>query len=49
MTTQTGALEPLEQSVRHTIARGGQPIEAGVRRAMEARFGTDFSAVRVHA
>jgi hypothetical protein len=49
MTTQTGAREPLEQSVRHTIARGGQPLEAGVRRAMEARFGTDFSAVRVHA
>lgn len=49
MMTQTNAVEPVEQSVRRTIARGGDPIEAGLRRTMEARFGTDFSAVRVHS
>ena len=49
MMRQTNAVEPVEQSVRRTIARGGDPIEAGVRRTMEARFGTDFSAVRVHS
>lgn len=27
---------------------GGQPLEAGVRGAMESRFGHDFSDVRVH-
>lgn len=29
-------------------AGGGQPLPAGVRGKMEASFGTDFSAVRVH-
>jgi hypothetical protein len=49
MMTPVNAVESVEKSVRRTISRSGQPIDAGVRRDMEARFDTDFSAVRVHA
>ena len=27
---------------------GGRPLDAGIRRSMETRFGYDFSAVRIH-
>lgn len=45
--TGEGATE-LPESVQHTLARGGRPLERGTRRFMERRFGADFSAVRVH-
>jgi hypothetical protein len=38
----------LESSVR-ALDCGGQPLPASVRTDMEARFGHDFSGVRVHA
>ncbi|MFI9814629.1 eCIS core domain-containing protein [Saccharothrix variisporea] len=38
-----------EESPVHGVVRsGGAPLDAGVREDMEARFGTDFSGVRVH-
>jgi outer membrane protein OmpA-like peptidoglycan-associated protein len=34
----------------HTVLRGsGQPLDRGLRSAMEPRFGRDFSQVRIHA
>lgn len=36
-------------SVDNTLARPGKPLEPGLRRNMEQRFGHDFSHVRVHA
>lgn len=35
-------------SVDAVLARGGSPLEAGLRGDMERRFGHDFSQVRVH-
>jgi Domain of unknown function (DUF4157) len=35
-------------SVRHTISSAGRPLDSGARAPMEARFGRDFGAVRVH-
>jgi hypothetical protein len=35
-------------SVHDVIASGGDPLDGGVRRDMEARLGADFSDVRVH-
>ncbi|HEV7821300.1 MAG TPA: DUF4157 domain-containing protein [Burkholderiales bacterium] len=35
-------------SVQRALASGGSPLEAGLRRDMEQRFGHDFSRVRVH-
>ncbi|MGB2747590.1 MAG: DUF4157 domain-containing protein [Thiofilum sp.] len=35
-------------SVEQTLARPGRALDAGIREEMEARFGHDFSAVRVH-
>lgn len=37
-------------TIVHEVLRSpGQPLERGIRRAMEARFNHDFSAVRTHA
>jgi hypothetical protein len=36
-------------SVADTLAGGGQPLDALLRRDMERRFSVDFSGVRVHA
>lgn len=36
------------QSVERTIGTPGTPLDSGVRRAAEARFGYDFGQVRVH-
>lgn len=36
------------ESVEHTLARPGRPLERTVRSDMEQRFGHDFSMVRVH-
>ncbi len=35
--------------VQQALSGGGQPLDAGVKTSMEARFGQDFSHVRVHA
>ena len=35
-------------SVRRTVGSAGRPLDSGTRAAMEARFGRDFGAVRVH-
>jgi len=35
--------------VERTLLSAGQPLDGGLRAAMEQRFGHDFSAVRVHA
>ncbi len=35
-------------SVSSTLSEPGRPLETGVRRDMESRFGHDFSQVRVH-
>jgi hypothetical protein len=40
--------EALPESVERTLAGAGRPLDAGVRTDMEARFGRDFSQVRVH-
>ncbi|MEP6732533.1 MAG: DUF4157 domain-containing protein [bacterium] len=36
------------QAVADLLGRGGQPLEANTRRAMEASFGKSFTDVRVH-
>jgi Domain of unknown function (DUF4157) len=40
---------PAPPIVDQVLARPGQPLDGGVRRFMERRFGHDFSRVRVHA
>jgi hypothetical protein len=42
------AAAPAEAYVEEALASPGRPLDAGTRRAMEARFGYDFSAVRIH-
>lgn len=42
-------LDSAPPSVETALSNGGAPMEAGVRQEMEARFGYDFSHVRVHA
>jgi hypothetical protein len=37
-----------EVAVDRALAGGGRPLDEPIRRRMEARFGHDFSAVRVH-
>jgi hypothetical protein len=46
----TGGAAPasVPASVLRTIGSAGRPLDSGARAAMEARFGRDFSAVRVH-
>lgn len=39
---------PSFPSLEHVNAGTGQPLEPGVRREMESRFGHDFSGVRIH-
>ena len=39
---------PAQAHVDDALASPGRPLEAGTRRSMEARFGYDFSSVRVH-
>lgn len=42
------AVQPAFANVDGALATPGRPLDARVRRTMEARFGYDFSAVRVH-
>lgn len=42
-------VETTKASVSDVVARPGTALDTVVRRTMEARIGTDFSAVRVHA
>ena len=46
----TGARGPMDAptSVDRALAGPGRPLEAGLRRHMEDRFGYDFSRVRLH-
>ena len=39
----------IPHALMSTLARPGRPLDPALRRAMEARFGQDFSGVRVHA
>ncbi|MFF1919419.1 DUF4157 domain-containing protein [Streptomyces sp. NPDC058221] len=44
-----GREQPVQRSaVRDVLGTTGRPLEQPVREDMEARFGTDFSAVRLH-
>jgi hypothetical protein len=43
------AFEDQERAIRAVLATPGQPLDPAARRAMEARFGHDFSKVRIHA
>ncbi|HEU5003849.1 MAG TPA: DUF4157 domain-containing protein [Actinomycetota bacterium] len=49
LASEDGASADLETGVRGVLAAGGQPLDPAARSAMEARFGHDFSRVRVHA
>lgn len=40
--------DSIPASVEQTLARSGEPLEAGARAFMERGFGADFSSVRVH-
>ncbi|MFL6016528.1 MAG: DUF4157 domain-containing protein [Gaiellaceae bacterium] len=42
------AAQPVRANVDGGLATAGRPLEPGARRSMEARFGRDFSSVRVH-
>ena len=44
----TTSAPPAEAYVDDALATPGRPLDSATRRAMEARFGYDFSAVRVH-
>jgi hypothetical protein len=43
-----GQMDTAPASVERVLASSGKPLEAGLRRDMELRFGHDFSKVRVH-
>ncbi len=43
------APEAVPPSVDQTLSTPGRPLEAGLRREMEGRFGHDFSRVMVHS
>ncbi len=45
----TGQPETVPASVDRTIASPGRPLDPALRQDMEARFGHDFSQVRVHS
>ncbi|MGH8248054.1 MAG: DUF4157 domain-containing protein [Gammaproteobacteria bacterium] len=45
----TGHLEAAPASVEQALATPGRPLEPGLRRDMEQRFGHDFSSVLVHS
>lgn len=40
-----GAVPPIVREVLHST---GTPLDTGIRRTMQARFGHDFSRVRIH-
>jgi len=42
------AAQPVRANVDGALSNAGRPLEPGARRSMEARFGRDFSHVRVH-
>jgi Domain of unknown function (DUF4157) len=44
----SGHAAPDEPRPLEPLTTGGQPLDASVRAEMEARFGVDFGAVRVH-
>lgn len=46
--TPSGQQAEVPASVERVLASSGQPLETGLREDMEARFGHDFSRVRVH-
>jgi hypothetical protein len=43
-----GGLEPVPLIVHEVLRSSGQPLDASTRAFMEARFGHDFTRVRVH-
>ncbi len=43
-----GPVDAATASVDHALASPGRPLEPGLRRDMEQRFGHDFSQIRVH-
>lgn len=47
--SRAGATTDLAASIGDACRRGGQPLPSDPRDFMEARFGSDFSMVRVHA
>jgi hypothetical protein len=50
VTRQSSSAETsVPRAVHQTLADAGRPLESGVRRDMELRFGYDFSGVRVHS
>ncbi|MGY6275048.1 eCIS core domain-containing protein [Methylomonas sp. MgM2] len=44
----SGQATEVPASVERVLASPGQPLESGLRKEMEGRFGYDFSRVRVH-
>jgi hypothetical protein len=48
-TSPAVAHEPAPDSVNHVLSSGGSPLDRSVKNDMEARFGQDFSRVRVHS
>lgn len=46
--TSPGGLATAPPVVEQAVSADGQPLDPGIRATMEGRFGTDFSAVRVH-
>ncbi|MCA1572111.1 MAG: DUF4157 domain-containing protein [Chloroflexi bacterium] len=46
--TSTSAAQPGHAHVDDALASPGRPLDRSTRRSMEARFGYDFSRVRVH-
>ena len=47
-TGESAATGPAEAYVDDALESHGRPLDRATRRAMEARFGYDFSAVRIH-
>jgi hypothetical protein len=47
-TSPSGRAQTAPASVDRALAGAGSPLERGVRRDMEGRFGRDFSQVRLH-
>ena len=44
----TSAAPPAHANVDGALSRPGRPLDPSARRSMEARFGYDFSGVRIH-
>jgi len=47
-TAASSAPAPLHADVEDVLATAGRPLDPGTREFMEARFGFDFSQVRIH-